>query len=267
MSFDNRVVDSRRDSAPKNFATMRENSAREYKYVLAHDVYVCKLDDAAVFLDLRANQYFAVPPESIAALDEMVEGFCTLSAASPRRRSSESSAESTIESLVSRGILTESRDAGVPARRVTISASQAIAPGQRSNSVRAIHGSHLAFFIGALCDALFHVHLNRLKPLLDRIRVLQAQSGEASGPSRLDAVLELLEVFRRLRTFFYTAKDFCLVDALTLTLFLHKYEHAPTFVIGIRTKPFVAHAWVQVGNCIIDDRIEASQGFTPILTV
>jgi hypothetical protein len=266
MLFDS-SIDPHRNSASESLATTRENHVRKYKYVLAHDVYVCKLDDAAVFLDLRSNQYFAVPPESIATLDEMVEGFCTLGAAAPQLHSSESSTESTIASLVSRGILTESRDAGVPVRRATIRASQAIAPGQRSNAVRAIHGSHLANFICALCDALFHVHLNRLKPLLDRIRVLQAQSGEACGRPRLDTVLELLEVFRRLRTFFYTAKDFCLIDALTLALFLHKYEQAPTFVIGIRTKPFVAHAWVQVGDCIVDDRLEASQGFIPILIV
>jgi hypothetical protein len=244
----------------------REEDAREYKYVLAQDVYACKLDDAAVFLDLRSNQYLAVPPDSVAALDEIVEGFCTLGATAPHLNPGGSSAESTIESLVSRGILTELRDAGAPARRATISASQAIAPGQ-CDTVRTIRGSHLANFMVALTCALFHVLLNRLKPLLDRIRTLHARSGDVSEFPPQDTVLELLAVFRRLRTYFYTAKDFCLLDALTLALFLHRYEQAPTFVIGIRTKPFVAHAWVQVGNCIVDDRLEALQGFTPILIV
>jgi hypothetical protein len=265
MLFENRVVDLHQGGATRNVATVRDENTQAYKYVLAHDVYVSKLDDAAVFLDLRSNQYLAVPPDSIAALDEIVDGFCTLGVAEPHFRSSRSSAESTIKALVSRGILTESRHAGAPACRAMISASQAIAPGERSNTVRTVRASHLANFVAAFSYALFHVRLNRLKPLLDRIRTLHARSGEPSTFPHPATVLELLAVFRRLRTYFYTAKDFCLLDALTLALFLHRYEQAPTLVIGVRTKPFVAHAWVQVGNCVVDDRLEAVQGFTPIL--
>src|ERR1700689_632999 len=139
-----------------------EEDAQMSKYVLSHDVYVCKVDDAAVFLDLRSNQYLAVPPDAMAALDQVVEGFCTLGVGIPRSDSGYCSAGLTIESLVSRGILTESRQDGVPARRAVISASQAIAPGEPSNTVRAVRCSHLAHFVAALASALFSVHLHRL---------------------------------------------------------------------------------------------------------
>jgi hypothetical protein len=88
-----------------------------------------------------------------------------------------------------------------------------------------------------------------------------------AAPVGTDVAAQIVEIFRRLRTFTYTAKDHCLLDSLILTDFLYRNGLIPTFVIGIRTKPFLAHAWVQIEDCVMDDRLESLENMTPILVV
>jgi hypothetical protein len=40
-----------------------------------------------------------------------------------------------------------------------------------------------------------------------------------------------------------------------------------TFVIGVATRPFVAHAWVQIAGSVLNDTVEHVQDFAPILSV
>jgi hypothetical protein len=58
-----------------------------------------------------------------------------------------------------------------------------------------------------------------------------------------------------------------LFDSLVLSAFLTKCGQPCTFVIGIATKPFVAHAWVQSGDAVLNDTAEYIQTFDPILAI
>jgi hypothetical protein len=49
--------------------------------------------------------------------------------------------------------------------------------------------------------------------------------------------------------------------------FLHRYGQHPTFVIGIQTMPFLAHAWVQAEDLLLDDYPDNVLPFTPLLAV
>jgi hypothetical protein len=40
-----------------------------------------------------------------------------------------------------------------------------------------------------------------------------------------------------------------------------------TFVIGVATKPFLAHSWVQLGEYVLNDTTERVQDFMPILSI
>lgn len=77
----------------------------------------------------------------------------------------------------------------------------------------------------------------------------------------------MLNSFLRLRLFFYTAHRRCLFDSLVLTAFLTKTGVPCTFVIGVSTKPFLAHAWVQIGETVLNDTAEHIQMYTPIFSV
>jgi len=237
------------------------------KYYLAKDVHVCAIDESAVFLNLHSNQYLAVSSDDLACLSERVEGFSSLLDAPLRKQFNEASGDELIGSLVKRGVLTDSPSIGQTAARTTVSASRAISPGHARRASRRIRLSHTIHFFWCLSYVLFNLRLQRLPSIITKIRKLRASSVDVPGPVDSDAIRELLGIFRRLRTFAYTARGACLLDALVLTYFMHCYGVGPTFIMGLRTKPFLAHAWVQVGDCILDDRIESIQNLTPILAV
>jgi hypothetical protein len=237
------------------------------KYLLADGVHACKLDDAAVFLDLRRNQYIAVSPSSMDSLNETVEGFTSLSSCSSPLEQTGEKATSEIRSLLARGILTDSPKHGKPASRAVIQASQAFTPGQRPSTTRRIRAGHLARFTASALYCTWYLQRHRPKSIIDRLADLSARPIEQAASGGIDVAAQVVEIFRRLRTFTYTAKDHCLLDSLILADFLYRNGLMPTFVIGIRTKPFLAHAWVQIGECVMDDKLESLENMTPILVV
>lgn len=237
------------------------------KYYLASDVHVCKVRGAAVFLDLRSNSYMSVPPESTFELDENVAGFVEIGSAAPPERYERTRSESVILSLVSRGILTESRVSGKVASRVSNQFTQGIAPGLGKRLDRRIRMRSVAHFCSSTAYVSTHLHLKRVLSIVRRTCWLRDRSLQSASPACPATVLDALDSFRQLRTWTYTAHGACLFDSFVLTFFLHHYNVLPTFVIGIRTKPFIAHAWVQVGDTVLDERVEALKSLTPILVV
>ncbi|HVZ18612.1 MAG TPA: lasso peptide biosynthesis B2 protein, partial [Terriglobales bacterium] len=75
---------------------------------------------------------------------------------------------------------------------------------------------------------------------------------------------QLVSVFRRIRLWFYSAHGRCLFDSIVLCFFLRQYGHHPSLYIGVYSKPFTAHAWVQIGHMVLDEPVETIQQFRPI---
>lgn len=71
----------------------------------------------------------------------------------------------------------------------------------------------------------------------------------------------------KLRPLLFTAHDRCLHDSLALVNFLASESVSATWVIGVRTDPFAAHAWVQTGDLVLNDQHEHVRRFRPIVTV
>ena len=68
-----------------------------------------------------------------------------------------------------------------------------------------------------------------------------------------------------MRIWFYTAREQCLLDSMILAVFLTKSRVPCRFVIGVVTKPFSAHAWVEIGDAVANDVIDHAQDYLPIL--
>jgi len=97
-----------------------------------------------------------------------------------------------------------------------------------------------------------------------RQRKHRAQSGASVD---LSAMRPLVTAFLYLRPWFYTARNACLLDSLTLINFLARYGFFPEWVFGVKTDPFYAHCWVQEGDCVCNDTPDYVRGFSPILVV
>lgn len=59
----------------------------------------------------------------------------------------------------------------------------------------------------------------------------------------------------------------CLQRGFRLHHHLHRSGIAARWVFGVRTWPFLAHCWVQVGDKVVGDTHERVGGFSPILAV
>lgn len=65
--------------------------------------------------------------------------------------------------------------------------------------------------------------------------------------------------------FIYPKKTWCLAWAATLTYLLIKQGRGCSFVMGVQTLPFYAHAWVEVDKEVINDNPEIRKRLAPIL--
>lgn len=59
----------------------------------------------------------------------------------------------------------------------------------------------------------------------------------------------------------------CLYRAYLLRAFLASRGRGATWVFGVRTWPFSAHCWLQVGDVLLDDDLDRVALYTPILAV
>jgi hypothetical protein len=59
----------------------------------------------------------------------------------------------------------------------------------------------------------------------------------------------------------------CLFRARLLLAFLRTGNRDAAWVFGVRTYPFQAHCWLQVGDTVLDDAAERLCGYVPILAV
>jgi hypothetical protein len=175
-----------------------------------------------------------------------------------------STSERLIAELLSRGILTTSRTPTQPTPATNPSTALTIASsGLARRRIPFIHVVQfaVAFLVVALC-----LRRNDLAPLVDWLR--RHQSSIQSGYLVTnDDIVARLGSFLWLRTWCYTAQRRCLLDSLVLSVYLTKGMVPCTFVIGVATRPFVAHAWVQIAGSVLNDTVEHVQDFAPILSV
>ncbi len=224
---------------------------------------MCRVDDCAVFLDLRTNRYFTIPRKYFRVLSEFLSDPVTNS--KPPLRATPTPEElALIETFSEQDLVRYDEPPYRYAHLRKMVPATSLAPSQTNTPVTtsrlALHGPRV------LCSFTYvsvYLKLGRLDRLIERLSARRAVSPSASKYD-VDVVLA---IFRRIRTCLYTARDACLMDSLILNDFLHSFGHQSTLVIGVRTRPFSAHAWVQIGDAVVDDTVESVQAFTPILTV
>lgn len=89
---------------------------------------------------------------------------------------------------------------------------------------------------------------------------------EASDAATGARALELARAFRRWSVL-CPVPGKCLVRSFMLLRFLQRRGASAIWVFGVRTWPFRAHCWLQVGPVVIDDAYERLIAYSPILAV
>ena len=103
--------------------------------------------------------------------------------------------------------------------------------------------------------------------VIRRVARRKAAHPDASEPLDIARARQLVDMFGRLRVFLFSHREKCLHDSLAQLEFLARYGVFPSWVFGVRARPFVAHCWVQYEDIVFNDTVEHVGGYAPIMVV
>jgi hypothetical protein len=242
----------------------------EKAYWLPPHVRACSTATGTVLLDLRRNRYFGVGRKETRVLSSLTANWRDAATTSANLSNDVeplplADAVRIADKLVQAGLL--SNDAAEPAAFTPTEIdlnSLLTSVGHEVDRKSSIRLRHIIHFIRACTWARRSVRSRTLYLVAEEIG---RQKNQAGAPFDADRAIELVGVFRRLRPHTFAARDQCLFHALALVKFLASHDLYPTWVIGVRTKPWAAHSWVQQGTLLLDANPEQVCDYTPILAI
>ncbi len=233
-------------------------------YFLGADIYACELDEGAVFLDLRSLKYFAVDAEFLPTLQSEIRSWPHKGTKLPDvGRTTAENASEIIDTLLERGLLATSEPRNRLRQRNVVLPASSQHPDWDSGCGYHITPSLLLHFVACCARAAAAFKLSGFKRMLYQFNNARSSSSSELRDGTPDELRRLLTVFCRLRVWFYTALDACLFDSLALTAFLRRNRIDARLTLGVTLKPFAAHAWVQVGDRVVDDSVEHVREYSP----
>jgi hypothetical protein len=229
------------------------------RYWLAPHVFVCRVREAVVFLDLARDKYQSVHGEQMCALGAVVHGWPAQAPPSAHARGA-----NLAEQLRAKGLLTLDASVGKPATPTDLTVDRIpVAVGIDRVQTRPIRIVDVARFLLAWARVSWSMRRRGLQATV--LAVQTRKQRHADAPFNEDEAVGLVCVFRRLRCYAFAARERCLFHALVLTEFLARYDVYPTFVMGVRLGPWGAHSWVQQGALVLNATPASIRNYTPIL--
>ncbi len=246
---------------------MHPQCSADSPYTLSRHVYLCIHDQDLVFLDLRRDKYLTLEAAETAALKIHVPGWpvgSTLSTESPHRADDD---RPLLNELLRRGLLTNDSVHGKQAKPDRI--ETATREWTCDNDEEHFH-TRPTELIALLISAMTAAAVLRYRPIekvVERVRSRKALS--STRPRAVDerTTRRLVTIFARLSPMFVSTKNACLYECLALVEFLAWHRIYPTWVFGVQTRPFAAHCWTQHGDTLLNDTMDRTGRYTPIMAI
>lgn len=249
------------------------------KYYLPKGVFLCVVEASVVFLDLHNDKYISLEPEKTTALisllsirpEELHASTLSMFKRNAVNQNRESDKENchiveVAEDLITHNLLTTDPAAGVEENLTTIDIPPLDLSGYEFGKTPIIKSGHIFRFFMACSAASFNLRFFSIEEVVRSVK--KARNGQQkSSPSDLDKIRDLVEIYNILKPLFFTTKNHCLFDSLTLIKFMALYDIYPTWVFGVKMGPFIAHCWVQDDNFIYNEALDNAHNFTPIMAV
>ena len=218
-------------------------------FKLREGISFCEASDRLLFLDVVADRYFCLQPRAEQAFRTLLLD-----------QALDPSHPAGLLGMLEAGTLLETAGQGVPhAFRLHPQASLSLldTAGKRTRT------THLASALAAILKARLSLRWCRLHNILRGVD-LGHISWPRTGTVDLDALQDAATAFegtsRILRS-----HDQCLSRSIALARYLSSHGLPADLVIGVKLRPFAAHAWVQSGRWLVNDRIDTVRAFTPIV--
>lgn len=245
-------------SEPRAFPT---NTVSEQYYLPRH-VYACSLSGGLVFVDLLRNRYFSIGETETRAIGPHIANHAI---AGNSWDGSVAASESIAARLLQAGLL-QQQESGLrdftPADVHGAAALLSIEDVYRASMPAS---DYLLSFALSCLWARVSLRTRPLHAIACSLKRAKAQRASPNFDS--EKVASLVSAFRRLRPFAFTSLDRCLFHALALTRFLNHHGQFPTWVIGVRLRPWGAHSWVQHNQWVLDTTPEIVREYVPLLAV
>ncbi|MBX3621267.1 MAG: lasso peptide biosynthesis B2 protein [Rhizobacter sp.] len=230
---------------------------------LAPHVRACRVEGQIILLDLLRSRYLALSGEAL----NLVDGTATLALKRPILGDSAGpQLEALVQRLGAQGLLIDhpaahrrGPDLEEPRRSFDVEDAglrPALSIACVGRLVRCAALAALSIRMRSLYAITTSAERRR-----DKDNALQRTTSDP------DAIARVAAAYDRLRPLVLTARDKCLQDSLALVHFMAAEGLHPRWVIGVKTRPFGAHAWVQHGDLVLNDQHEHVRRFTPILVV
>jgi hypothetical protein len=207
-------------------------------------VHVCATKDYVVLLDTRRNKFLGLSGIRMSALAEQLERGCG----------------PLLEQMQTQGLLTTSASATgtKDIERVHDSIYEGFVP-----FLARVRAQHVTSAMLAYMSARRTMRTGDIESHAARV-TLRTQARRHTRALTLDYLQDLIAAYTHCRAWIYTASGSCLLDSIAVHDFLSRYGVSSSLVVGVKTTPFAAHAWVQFGTYVVNDRADIVRGYEPI---
>lgn len=220
-------------------------------YALCSGVSYCQVGERLLFLDLKADRYLCLPPEIEACFVSLSKGECGDAALNA--------------CLVQAGIL---EPAGAP--RLDACSGVFLPPSSLLDISlpKARAGLPALARLGLATSSLKWRGLFAAVSGLSRRkeRALRETGRAGQSRERTRDALHLAASFEACDALL-GSRDKCLPRSLAAAHRMLDLGLVPHLILAVRLNPFHAHAWVQWGEHLVNERVDAARAFTPILIV
>lgn len=213
---------------------------------LRDNLHWCVCGGRAIFLDVEADRYFCLSPSTDAAFLRLAGG------------GQLPGDLDLLHSLLKRRLLIE--DSIADRMRTFLPISHATGDFQRDPSVRPRPFEILELLASEIKASC----LLRTMPLLDVVKNAALPCPTDDKSTRRSRTLHSLVRSASEASLFLRATDRCLPRALAVQKICRSRGIETKLIFGVRTNPFGAHSWVQLGECVIVGDFEQVRLYTPI---
>lgn len=234
---------------------------------LASHVRARECGGQVVLLDLRSNRYVGIGRTASVALSHCVGGWPSVAEGTIAETVPSGSIEirTMAQRFLSQGLLS----CTAPTRPLDIPLAIADASLDFEDLSTPIEfgAQRVARFLRGAAFASCRLRFQSLDTIARAVSERRLRQHGAHGNSlAIPASMRVSAIaYERLRPFLFTARKKCLFDSLSVLEFLASENLFPHWVIGVKTAPFGAHAWVQYGSLVLNDQHARVRQFRPIL--
>ncbi|MFG6432959.1 lasso peptide biosynthesis B2 protein [Roseateles sp. LYH14W] len=243
---------------------MSQTETQQQNLRLADHVRACHVDGQVILLDLRRDRYIGVGGALLPALSARIADW-PLGTSATESGTSGREVDTWIDHMWQQGMLASASTA-TPARTTILEPQRSLAaidePARHGIQWR--RAASIAYATFAVGHWLRRLHLAEIVVRVERLRSAEPSKPEDFSREELQGAARW---YLRTRPLVMSSHDECLRDSLIMLRFLSAEGLYPRWVIGVRTRPFIAHSWVQAGSLVLNDLHETIRGYTPILVV